>query len=315
MYSGGWSLPNISVTYTDHAHTRHSSEPWPLHAPSPTATNPPRPMEPSCRPPLHTMLTDDAKGLRLQDARPSQDSSSWDTRHQSCNLPGVNELLSHNTASWSAGSLSSNSQPRHEAFRIRDGIHPPMALEPPPSTDYRYPFPLSQPYGQSTVDDSRQRHLAPRSPHGGYINGSREYVDIPLETQNDALEDPRPSNIQPAPYNELEPIQPSRNHQPTGVQRSIRSSQTHAASDIHGKHIRIEEVPGEGQCYIYANGRCIPTQVDGERVNPDWGLTKANKPRKRLATACLDCREKKIKCEPEGNSCVQCRKAMRTCRK
>jgi len=44
-------------------------------------------------------------------------------------------------------------------------------------------------------------------------------------------------------------------------------------------------------------------------------LTKANKPRKRLAMACLDCREKKIKCEPGPNSCLQCEKAKRPCRK
>jgi hypothetical protein len=40
------------------------------------------------------------------------------------------------------------------------------------------------------------------------------------------------------------------------------------------------------------------------------------RPRKRLAQACLDCREKKIKCEPgQSNTCVQCEKAKRPCRR
>ncbi|EME81759.1 uncharacterized protein MYCFIDRAFT_116092, partial [Pseudocercospora fijiensis CIRAD86] len=71
---------------------------------------------------------------------------------------------------------------------------------------------------------------------------------------------------------------------------------------------------GEGTFHFYEGGYRIPTQVEGEPVNPAWGLTKANKPRKRLAMACLDCREKKIKCEPGANSCLQCEKAKRPCR-
>lgn len=77
----------------------------------------------------------------------------------------------------------------------------------------------------------------------------------------------------------------------------------------------IREVPGEGTYHLYEGGFRIPTHVDGETVNPAWGLTKANKPRKRLAMACLDCREKKIKCEPGTVSCLQCEKAKRPCRK
>ncbi|KAF2208428.1 hypothetical protein CERZMDRAFT_5357, partial [Cercospora zeae-maydis SCOH1-5] len=73
-------------------------------------------------------------------------------------------------------------------------------------------------------------------------------------------------------------------------------------------------LPGEGTFHLYEGGLRIPTHVDGEQVNPAWGLTKANKPRKRLAMACLDCREKKIKCEPGAASCLQCEKAKRPCR-
>jgi hypothetical protein len=45
--------------------------------------------------------------------------------------------------------------------------------------------------------------------------------------------------------------------------------------------VREEELPGLGQCYIYDDGSHCPKQIDGEPVNPKWGLTKAGRPRKR----------------------------------
>ncbi|KAF2841325.1 hypothetical protein M501DRAFT_912327, partial [Patellaria atrata CBS 101060] len=75
-----------------------------------------------------------------------------------------------------------------------------------------------------------------------------------------------------------------------------------------------KEVPGEGLCYVYEDGSYCRTVIDGEPVNPSWGITKAGKPRKRLAAACLTCREKKIRCEPSLPKCVQCQKSQRTCR-
>jgi hypothetical protein len=74
------------------------------------------------------------------------------------------------------------------------------------------------------------------------------------------------------------------------------------------------EVPGEGLCYIYEDGTFCRAVIDGEPVNPSWGITKAGKPRKRLAQACLTCREKKIKCEPGYPKCHQCAKSQRACR-
>ncbi|GME25949.1 hypothetical protein GTA08_BOTSDO01463 [Neofusicoccum parvum] len=65
-----------------------------------------------------------------------------------------------------------------------------------------------------------------------------------------------------------------------------------------------QEVPGEGLCYVYEDGSYCRTVIDGEPVNPSWGVTKAGKPRKRLAQACLTCREKKIKCEPGVPKCA-----------
>ncbi|KAF1847922.1 uncharacterized protein K460DRAFT_278672 [Cucurbitaria berberidis CBS 394.84] len=74
------------------------------------------------------------------------------------------------------------------------------------------------------------------------------------------------------------------------------------------------EMPGEGLCYVYEDGTYCRAIIDGEPVNPSWGITKAGKPRKRLAQACLTCREKKIKCEPGYPKCHQCAKSQRVCR-
>ena len=72
--------------------------------------------------------------------------------------------------------------------------------------------------------------------------------------------------------------------------------------------------PGEGLCYVYDDGSHVKKMIDGEKVNAQWGITKAGKPRKRLAIACMTCREKKIKCDPAEPKCVQCEKSGRECR-
>ncbi|KAK3988599.1 hypothetical protein QBC44DRAFT_98734 [Cladorrhinum sp. PSN332] len=80
------------------------------------------------------------------------------------------------------------------------------------------------------------------------------------------------------------------------------------------RFVRAAEVPGEGMCYFYDDGSHCKTVIDGEVVNAHWGVTKAGKPRKRLAIACVTCREKKIKCDPDYPRCVQCEKFGRVCK-
>ncbi|KAL8769414.1 MAG: hypothetical protein Q9209_004642 [Squamulea sp. 1 TL-2023] len=75
-----------------------------------------------------------------------------------------------------------------------------------------------------------------------------------------------------------------------------------------------QDVPGEGPCWIYEDGSICKKIIDGELVNAQWGVTKAGKPRKRLAIACTTCREKKIKCDPAEGRCLQCEKIGRECR-
>jgi hypothetical protein len=80
------------------------------------------------------------------------------------------------------------------------------------------------------------------------------------------------------------------------------------------RFLRAAEVPGEGLCYFYDDGSHCKSVIDGEAVNAHWGVTKAGKPRKRLAIACVTCREKKIKCDPDYPRCVQCEKFGRICK-
>ena len=40
--------------------------------------------------------------------------------------------------------------------------------------------------------------------------------------------------------------------------------------------------PGESTCWVYNEGNRAPKAVNGDGVNPQWGTTKAGKPRKRL---------------------------------
>lgn len=75
-----------------------------------------------------------------------------------------------------------------------------------------------------------------------------------------------------------------------------------------------QDIPGEGPCWVYEDGSICRKVIDGEVVNAQWGVTKAGKPRKRLAIACTTCREKKIKCDPGEGKCQQCEKFGRECR-
>ena len=77
--------------------------------------------------------------------------------------------------------------------------------------------------------------------------------------------------------------------------------------------LREDVLPGEGPVWVYEDGTTCPKMIDGEQVNAEWGITKAGKPRKRLAIACTSCREKKIKCEPAEPRCIQCEKFGKEC--
>ncbi|KXJ85172.1 hypothetical protein Micbo1qcDRAFT_128452, partial [Microdochium bolleyi] len=80
------------------------------------------------------------------------------------------------------------------------------------------------------------------------------------------------------------------------------------------KFLYQRKVSGEGLCFFYDDGTHCKAIIDGEQVNAHWGVTKSGRPRKRLMIACLACREKKIKCDPDFPRCVQCEKFGIVCR-
>lgn len=117
-----------------------------------------------------------------------------------------------------------------------------------------------------------------------------------------------PSHAQNVPALNAPPPPRSRNNR-SAVQNRRESKQPRIVRLIGEGHIdRL------GQCYIYSDGTHCPKWVKGELVNANWGLTKAGKPRKRLAQACVTCRDRKIKCHPAAPKCEQCQRSGKTCR-
>lgn len=100
------------------------------------------------------------------------------------------------------------------------------------------------------------------------------------------------------------PIQ-SHERSPQAVENSVKPM---------ARVVGEADVPGQGPSWVYEDGTTCKKIIDGEEVNAQWGVTKAGKPRKRLAIACTTCREKKIKCDPAEPKCVQCEKFGRECR-
>ncbi|KAI2976496.1 transcriptional regulator family: Fungal Specific TF [Aspergillus niger] len=106
----------------------------------------------------------------------------------------------------------------------------------------------------------------------------------------------------------------TRDFSPSETPDSAATNNPSQTANVRSHVVDERYVEGEGLCYIYADGSHCPKIIDGVPVNANWGITKAGKPRKRLAQACLTCREKKIKCQPNLPKCDQCQKSGRECR-
>ncbi|PTB62843.1 N-terminal binuclear Zn cluster-containing/DNA binding domain-containing protein [Trichoderma citrinoviride] len=164
-------------------------------------------------------------------------------------------------------------------------------------------------------EDSRQDYQAAGSRDSSYLQ-SQDKLRLHLPGQKDPAHD----------YSERRPSQvPSSDGNPPSTSATSMPSDIAVSKDGLGpkiwtgthflpRFVRAAEVPGEGMCYFYDDGSHCKTVIDGEAVNAHWGVTKAGKPRKRLAIACVTCREKKIKCDPDYPRCVQCEKFGRICK-
>lgn len=75
--------------------------------------------------------------------------------------------------------------------------------------------------------------------------------------------------------------------------------------------------PNRGAFFHYSDGSTIPTEVGGQPVNPHHGITKQGNPRKRGSHACVNCRNKKVKCESDQSDingpCRACARGQQPC--
>jgi hypothetical protein len=208
-------------------------------------------------------------------------------------------------------------------------------LPPPPR---RWTQDCRKPDSPSYYDSRPGAHGASRgqalAPPVGWSSRSeapyREYfrpVRDTLRIEHHPTIPSQPSRAEPEirhSYAETSQIMPSTPQYPLTPSSTV-SSDLIPTKDVLGpkiwtgtqflpRFVRQAEVPGEGLCYFYDDGTHCKTHIDGEAVNAHWGVTKAGKPRKRLAIACITCREKKIKCDPDYPRCIQCEKFGRVCK-
>jgi hypothetical protein len=91
------------------------------------------------------------------------------------------------------------------------------------------------------------------------------------------------------------------------------------SSNYHAGSPGLETIRQPSAPYVVDRSSHGPVRTNSWHDAPhqrDWGTTKAGKPRKRLAQACLNCRHKKIRCHsnPSGIKCTQCERTDVHCR-
>lgn len=219
-----------------------------------------------------------------------------DTGPRKEQLPSVSQLLT--PASLSSASSSYDRRPGRDtqaAYSVRHNDHsfPSSAPSAPIFEKLTYQEPRSLPSIVNAPVRNREDEL--RSHSETY----RTLSDQPLHHDRLSHLDATPLNKEPA--SDLHPTTAITENRPQAP-----SVQPHVVDEKY--------IEGEGLCYVYADSSYCPKIIDGVPVNANWGITKAGKPRKRLAQACLTCREKKIKCHPNLPKCDQCQKSGRECR-
>lgn len=289
--------------------------------PRPLAVELPRPLEP--RPSSH--MPPSLAEVAGHQMRPETFRGPTEYRPQGQSLPRLQDILTsaspvsspaaYSHSSWNGAPTTHQGGDGYYS-RSQAAWHPPLA--PPPST-HGHPF---QPQQNRRIElpiletSPSKRHDSQVSspPYASYPDHAMDYHDPRREQARQTTNGSYAVTGVPSPYAPGAAEEP-RYRSPPGSLDKPSSNYGPAGPESSKKYIGVRDVPGEGAFHLYEGGYRIPTHVDGETVNPAWGLTKANKPRKRLAMACLDCREKKIKCEPGAASCLQCEKAKRVCRK
>ncbi|KAH8805951.1 fungal-specific transcription factor domain-containing protein [Xylogone sp. PMI_703] len=223
-----------------------------------------------------------------------QESPRYDTHYHASEK--ANQPQS-SPSRWSAPS----EQPRNDYFPPRDTSS--SFTRPTTSEQYR---PVTQQPSHRPEHESQPRIIfcdPPSNSPAGNSNVNTSSANNNTNSNNNAL--PATSDYPPTPA--VAPTDPVMTKDGLGPK-------IWTGTHFLPRFVRQAEVPGEGLCYFYDDGSHCKTVIDGEVVNAHWGVTKAGKPRKRLAIACITCREKKIKCDPDFPRCVQCEKFGRVCK-
>lgn len=246
-------------------------------------------------------------------------------------LPSVSQLLTPASQSTGAPSppYSSHQIPTSPKNRPEESSpRQPNFRDPPPQAAA---VPYQDGYSAVPYQHRSRDHLLPRSPRYAGQPAMPPYA-MPMQPIYDPSMNSYPYASMSQPR--LHPSYPQQSSHPTAMAAptqdsssqpglyenpgSSRSDQPtgNAAQSVKPlpRVVGEQDVPGEGPCWIYEDGSICKKVIDGELVNAQWGVTKAGKPRKRLAIACTTCREKKIKCDPADGKCLQCEKVGRECR-
>ncbi|POS85467.1 hypothetical protein EPUL_005534 [Erysiphe pulchra] len=248
-----------------------------------------------------------------------------------CHFPAVVfESRKRPRTSTHIAKIHSNSQTYSGDYRLANSTNP--KISPLQSS----PLSFTTQESQSPIHDVRRNMIENQGSQVPYSVGSwspNSHVSLldfpgkanptPLKFDTEKTPSPRhrpePKRLKVVEYQELSVHTSNYLKSPAAAQDSTNTKnglgpKIWAGNRFLPQFTHEAYVPGEGTCYFYDDGTRCKSIIDGEVVNKYWGVTKTGKPRKRLAIACMTCREKKIKCDPDYPQCDQCKKFGRTCR-
>ncbi|THC96878.1 hypothetical protein EYZ11_003648 [Aspergillus tanneri] len=262
----------------------------------------------------HPFLHQRSQGERGDLGRPLSNRSQATNQHTiKEQLPSVSQLLtpgakeSRPSSPYKSGTYGNYTSPsstteasQYRRYGSSSALTTPRNgnLDPPAHPDpnhQQHPGPLPS--------------LARLSPHN---LGRETSVNLPNQTNSQVPSIPQ-GLFHPHGFRNLE-REPEDLVLPESTDSGCPTENKGQTANVRSHVVDERYIDGEGLCYIYADGSRCPKIIDGVPVNANWGITKAGKPRKRLAQACLTCREKKIKCQPNLPKCDQCQKSGRECR-
>lgn len=226
--------------------------------------------------------------------------------------------------------IRSNSQTCSSDFRFTNSTNPKFSSLQSSPLSFTTQGPQSPIHDvcQNTIDTQRSQAAysagswSPNS-HSSLLdfqsNANPTLLKLDNENSSSPRHRPEPKRLKMIEYQELSVHTSNYLKSPTVTQDSTNTRnglgpKIWAGNRFLPQFTHEAYVPGEGTCYFYDDGTRCKSIIDGEVVNKFWGVTKTGKPRKRLAIACMTCREKKIKCDPDYPQCDQCKKFGRTCR-